>query len=81
MPRQSLNAAAVLLHKAADVLETDELSAVHLIRQVISVLKHPVIPSLMDSDATLVPITSPSRMTETGIPGEDPGVGLISRSC
>lgn len=55
-PSQSLKHAATLLRKAADVLETNDIVAVQLIRQVISILKYQVIPSLVEPDAALVPI-------------------------
>lgn len=55
-PSQSLKYAATLLRKAADVLETNDIVAVQLIRQVISILKYQVIPSLVKPDAALVPI-------------------------
>lgn len=58
-PSQSLRYASILLSRAADVLETNEILAVQLIRQVISILKHHVIPSLVEPDAALVPIDSP----------------------
>jgi hypothetical protein len=58
-PSQSLRYASILLSRAADALETNEILAVQLIRQVISILKHHVIPSLVEPDAALVPIDSP----------------------
>lgn len=55
-PSRSLKHAAALLGKAADVVETNDIAAVQLIRQVISILKYQVIPSLIEPDATSVPI-------------------------
>ncbi|HXV67626.1 MAG TPA: hypothetical protein VD738_01780 [Nitrospira sp.] len=65
-PGQSLKKAAALLRKAADVLDKNELVAVQLIRQVIAILKHHVIPSLNRPDAVLVPIASPAAGLDQG---------------
>lgn len=66
-PHQSLKNAAVLLSRAADVLDTDQLVAVQLIRQVIAILKHRVIASLIEHDSSLLPIRSPSNMTDNEV--------------
>jgi len=66
-PHQSLKNAAVLLNKAADVLDTDELVAVQLIRHVISILKYTVIPSLLEPERSLAPIGPSSNMTDSGM--------------
>jgi hypothetical protein len=69
-PRQSLRNAATLLRSAADILDRNELRAVQLIRQVIAILKHQVIPSLSTPEVALVPIVSPASNTTDRISGE-----------
>jgi len=59
-PRQSLKHAATLLRNAADVLDKNELLAVQLIRQVIAILKHHVIPSLKTPDAARISVFPPT---------------------
>lgn len=71
-PSQSLKHASILLRKAADVLETNQVLAVQLIRQVISILKHQVVPSLLDSNLSLAPINSLSYLAEPGMDDEEP---------
>lgn len=68
-PSQSLRYASILLRKAADVLETNEVLAVQFIRQVISILKYRVIPSLVESNEVLVPIDLSADQTEIGVGG------------
>ncbi|MCS6305527.1 MAG: hypothetical protein H8K07_17945 [Nitrospira sp.] len=70
-PSQSLRYASILLRKAADVLETNEVLAVQFIRQVISILKYRVIPSLVESNEVLVPIDLSADQTEIGTAGEE----------
>lgn len=65
-PSHSLKQASILLHRAADAIEKDDVMAVQLIRQVIAILKHHVIPSLLDRNASLVPIGWLSVSTEEG---------------
>jgi hypothetical protein len=71
-PSQSLKHASLLLRKAADALETNQVLAVQLIRQVISILKHQVVPSLLDQNLALVPINSLSYVDEQRMDGEEP---------
>ena len=71
-PSQSLKHASILLRKAADALETNQVLAVQLIRQVISILKHQVVPSLLDSNSALAPIRSLSYLVEPGMDEEEP---------
>ncbi len=71
-PSQSLKHASILLHKAANAIEKDNVLAVQLIRQVVSILKHQVIPSLIDQNSTLLPISSLSGLAEQEIDGEGP---------
>jgi hypothetical protein len=71
-PSQSLKHASILLHKAANAIEKDNVLAVQLIRQVVSILKHQVIPSLIDQNSTLLPISSLSGLDEQEIDGEGP---------
>ncbi len=68
-PSQSLRYASILLRKAADVLETNEVLAVQFIRQVISIPKYRVIPSLVESNEVLVPIDLSADQTEIGMGG------------
>lgn len=63
-PSHSLKQASILLHRAANAIEKDDALAVQLIRQVITILKHHVIPSLLDRHSTLVPITWRSGLPE-----------------
>lgn len=65
-PSQSLRRASILLHRAANTLESSEATAVQLIRQVIAILKHQVIPSLLDQHAVWVPIGSLSGLGGQG---------------
>lgn len=69
-PSHSLKHASILLHRAASVIEKDDTLAVQLIRQVISILKHHVIPSLLDRNSTLLPISSLSGLAEQGLDHE-----------
>lgn len=71
-PSQSLKHASILLHRAATTLENNEVTAVQLIRQVISILKHQVIPSLLERNSVLVPISSLSDLSGQGQDGEEP---------
>ncbi|MFO0698319.1 MAG: hypothetical protein U0236_03745 [Nitrospira sp.] len=68
-PRRSLKNASALLGRAAEVVDTDELLAVQLIRHVIAILKYKVIPSLMEPNTSLVPIGSPSEAGEEAMAG------------
>ncbi len=70
-PSHSLKQASILLHRAADAIEKDDVMAVQLIRQVIAILKHHVIPSLLDRNARLVPIGWLSGSTEEGTDREE----------
>lgn len=70
-PSRSLKHASILLHRAADAIEKDNVQAVQLIRQVISILKHHVIPELLDHNSTLVPINSRSGVAELGMDREE----------
>lgn len=56
--------AASLLLKAADILEMDEFMTVQFIRQVLSILKDEVIPSLIERDTAWGLIISPSTRTD-----------------
>ncbi len=49
---------SILLHRAANAIEKDNILAVQLIREVISILRHQVIPALLDHNSILVPIRS-----------------------
>ena len=71
-PSQSLKHASILLRRSANAIETNQELAVQLIRQVIAILKHQVIPSLLDHNSVLVPISSLSGLTEQGLDGEGP---------
>jgi hypothetical protein len=71
-PSQSLKHASILLRRSAHALETNEVLAVQLIRQVISILKHQVIPSLLTPNSSLVPIGLLFDLTEQGMDGEKP---------
>lgn len=70
-PSHSLKHASILLHRAANAIEKDDALAVQLIRQVITILKHHVIPSLLDRHSTLVPITWLSSLPEQEIDYEE----------
>lgn len=70
-PSESLKRASILLHRAANTLESNEATAVQLIRQVIAILKHQVIPSLLNQHAVLVPIGSLSRLNGEGADGKE----------
>lgn len=70
-PSLSLKQASILLHRAANAIEKDDVLTVQLIRQVIAILKHHVIPSLLDRHSTLVPITWLSGLPEQGIDHEE----------
>ena len=70
-PSHSLKQASILLHRAANAIEKDDVLTVQLIRQVIAILKHHVIPSLLDRHSTLVPITWLSGLPEQGIDHEE----------
>ncbi len=71
-PSQSLKRASLLLSKAATTLENDEAMTVQLIRQVISILKNHVIPSLLDGKSRLVPIHSRSGLSAQRADMDDP---------
>ena len=71
-PSQSLKRASLLLSRAATTLEDDEAMAVQLIRQVISILKHQVIPSLLEGNSALVPIHSHSGVSAQRVDGDGP---------
>lgn len=71
-PSHSLKHASILLHRAANVIEKDDALAVQLIRQVIAILKHQVIPSLLDHHSSLVPIHSLSEVAERRMGHEEP---------
>lgn len=79
LSHQALKHAASLLQKAADVLETDEIVAVQLIRQVIAILKYQVIPSLIEPDTALAPIIPLSNKTGKGTASEEPFTALIQK--
>ncbi|MDH4155643.1 MAG: hypothetical protein OEV01_17870 [Nitrospira sp.] len=70
-PSRSLKHASILLHRAANAIEKDNVLTVQLIRQVIAILKHQVIPSLLDHDSLLVPISSLSAVAEQGMDREE----------
>ena len=70
-PSHSLKQASILLHRADNAIEKDDALAVQLIRQVITILKHHVIPSLLDRHSTLVPIRWLSSLPEQGIDHEE----------
>lgn len=81
-PHQSLKRASTLLRRAADVLDENESLAVHLIRQVIALLKYHVIPSLNMPEATLVPIAAPDAGTAQGaLSGAMVAPGLPNSPC
>lgn len=71
-PSRSLKRASTLLLKAADALETNEVVAVQLIRQVIAILKFQVIPSLLESNTARVSHDSRSDLAELVIDGNKP---------
>lgn len=70
-PSHWLKQASILLHRAANAIEKDDALAVQLIRQVIAILKHHVIPSLLDRHSTLVPIGWFSGLMEEGMDREE----------
>jgi hypothetical protein len=51
-------------------VDTDELLAVQLIRHVIAILKHRVIPSLLEPHNSLVPIGLPAEAAKEWMAGE-----------
>lgn len=71
-PSQSLMHASILLRRSAHALEMNEVLAVQLLRQVISILKHQVIPSLLAPNSALVPIGLLFELAEQEIDGEEP---------
>jgi len=71
-PSQSLKHASILLRRSAHALETNEVLAVQLIRQVISILKHQVIPSLLAPNSALVPVGLLFELADQEMDGEEP---------
>lgn len=72
-PSQSLRHASLLLHRAASAIENNNVLAVQLIRGVISILKHQVIPSLLDEQhSVLLPTGSLTGLAEQEMDCKEP---------